>query len=163
MRQAIKRVAIELFTVVLVCYFQCTLLLDRLFMLQIQYCPDKLFQIYSYLNHVRTVSASFLQKIYRTYDTTTIDDISHNDKILYASIITPNRKYDILHSFKTYLILNNQDDQTLFSLKKFILIYNFIITWNTPHILTIYYIHHDSIKYKAITLDKNAKMNIIKL
>jgi len=152
---------------VLTLYIQCILLVDQLFMLQIQHCSDKIFQIYIYLNYVCTICTVFLQNIYKKYDPNTgfiySTDLSHAAKISYATIITPYNKYDISLSFKTYLILNKQDEQTLFSLKKFLLIYNSIITRDTPNILTIHYMYHHNIKSKVILLDKNAKVNIIKL
>ena len=136
-------------------------------MLQIQHCSDKIFQIYIYLNYICTICTVFLQNIYKKYDPPTgfiySTYLSHDTKILYATISTPYNKYDISCSFKTYLILNKQDEQTLFSLKKFLLIYNSIITQDTYNILMIHYMCHYNIKSKIILLDKNAKVNIIKL
>ena len=152
---------------ILTLYLQCILLIDQLFMLQIQLCSDKIFQIYIYLNYVYTICMVFLQNIYKKYDTNTgfiySTDLSHATKILYANISTPYSRWDISHSFKIYLILNKQDEQTLFSLRKFLLIYNSIIERSTPNILTIHYMYRHNIKSKVIILDKNAKVNIIKL
>ena len=144
--------------------------IDTIFIFILPYCSDILFQIcfnllffIQYLQKLIFKNLVYNSQKSRNFEYFEDNYISHDSKILYANIINHQTTYNILYSFKIYLMMNKQYSETFFSLNKFKLIYNSIIK-SKKCILHICYKYNDNIKYKSIELDNKLKQdNIIKL
>jgi len=123
-------------------------ILNCIFIFQLTHCPDITFIPYVYITYLYNTFMIYAQP---QLNDDLPDDISHDNKILHANIVTPYNCTGIYYSFRTYLIMNKQNKFTLFSVNKFLLLYNEIIS-SSNDILVISYAVNEDIKYKSILL-----------